>query len=274
MVKDKEAKEREINPLAFLVEHPNLHSVASATLATMWYKNTLCTQEALLMSKPDTQEDKRTKIPARQGEKLQMIEQLPRVRFTPKQRLFIEAYLVSRSLTKAAIAAGCKERSAHAVGWKWFKKAAIRAEIEARLASTLDRYAITSARIMRELALIAFGNVGDFFAVQDDGSLVVDLGTATREQMASLKSIEIDERPIAGAAAGVRRIKISLSDKRQALMDLAKIARMLPADRLEHSGSVEYVVPQEHKIDIESMTPEEREQLRKILLTAAADKAV
>ena len=199
-----------------------------------------------------------------------MNEQLPRARFTAMQRHFIEAYLVFRNITKAAIAAGCKERSAHAVGWKWLNKADIRAEIEARLASTLDRYAITSDRIIRELALIAFGNVGDFVVVQDDGSLVVDFGTATREQMASLKSIET----IDGAAPGVRRIKISMSDKRQALMDLAKLRRMLPADRLEHSGSIEHVVPEEHKIDIESMTPEEREQLRTILLKAGADKAV
>ena len=182
--------------------------------------------------------------------------------------------LSSKNITKAAIAAGCKERSAHAVGWKWFKKAEIRAEIEARLASTLDRYAVTSDRIIRELALIAFANIGDFIAVQDDGSLVVDFGTATREQMASLKSIEIDERTIEGAASGVRRVKISMSDKRQALMDLAKLRRMLPADRLEHSGSIEHVVPEEHKIDIEGMAPEEREQLRTILLKAVADKAV
>ena len=204
-----------------------------------------------------------------------MSEQLPRARFTPKQRLFIEAYLIHKNATKAAIAAGCKERSAHAVGWKWIKKPEIRAEIEARLASTLDRYAVTSDRIMRELALIGFGNIDDFITMQADGLLVVDFGTATREQMASLRSVEIDERPIAGAASGVRRIKISLNDKRQALMDLAKIARMLPADRLEHSGSVEHrFVKPEHKIDIESMDHEEREQLRTLLLKAVADKAV
>jgi len=205
-----------------------------------------------------------------------MSEQMPRVRFTPMQRLFIEAYLVSKNITKAAIAAGCKERSAHAVGWKWFNNAAIRAEIYRRMAALLDRYAVTSDRIMRELALIAFGNVGDFVVVQDDGSLVVDFGTATREQMASLKSIET----IDGAAPGVRRIRISMSDKRQALMDLAKIARMLPADRHVHSGpgggpiAFDANVKEEHMIDIEGMTPEEREQLRKILLTAVADKAV
>jgi hypothetical protein len=116
--------------------------------------------------------------------------------------------------------------------------------------------------------------------VQDDGSLVVDFGTATREQMASLKSIEIDERTIEGAAAGVRKIKISLSDKRQALMDLAKLHRLLPADRLEHTGAggepiaFDVNVRPEHTIDIEGMAPEEREQLRTILLKAVADKAV
>ena len=203
-----------------------------------------------------------------------MNEQLSRVRFTPMQHLFIEAYLVSKSITKAAIAAGCKERSAHAVGWKWFNTAEIRAEIDRRMAALFDRYAVTSERIIRELALIGFANIGDFVAIQDDGSLAVDFGTATREQMASLKSIEIDERPIAGAAAAVRRAKISLNDKRQALMDLAKIARMLPADRHEHSGSIEHVVRPEHTIDIEGMAPEEREQLRTILLKAVADKAV
>jgi phage terminase small subunit len=200
--------------------------------------------------------------------------QLPRARFTPMQRLFIEAYLVSRNITKAAIAAGCKERSAHAVGWKWFNKAAIRAEIDARLASTFDRYAITSDRIIRELALIGFGNIDDFVAVQADGSLVVDFGTATREQMASLRSVEIDERTIDGAASGVRRIKISMSDKRQALMDLAKIARMLPADRHEHSGSIDHIVKPEHTIDIESMAPEEREQLRTLLLAAVRKEPI
>jgi phage terminase small subunit len=203
-----------------------------------------------------------------------MNEQLSRVRFTPMQRLFIEAYLVSKSLTNAAIAAGCKERSAHAVGWRWFNMAKIRAEIEARLASTLDRYAVTSDRIIRELALIAFANIGDFVAIQDDGSLAVDFGAATREQTASLKSIEVDERTIDGAPAGMRRIKISMSDKRQALMDLAKIARMLSADRHEHSGpgggsiAFDANVKEEHKINIEAMAPEERDQLRELLLTA------
>ena len=57
-------------------------------------------------------------------------------------------------------------------------------------------------------------------------------------------------------------------------MDLAKIQRLLPADRHEHSGpnggpiAFDANVKEEHKIDIEGMTPEEREQLRTLLLQA------
>jgi hypothetical protein len=56
------------------------------------------------------------------------------------------------------------------------------------------------------------------WARQDDGSLAVDFATATREQMACLKSVDIDQRTIDGAAAGVCKIKIGMSDKRQAFI--------------------------------------------------------
>jgi phage terminase small subunit len=209
-----------------------------------------------------------------------MNEQLSRVRFTPMQRLFIEAYLVSKNITKAAIAAGCKERSAHAVGWKWFNTAEIRAEIDRRMAALFDRYAIRSDRIIRELAKIAFGNIGDYVSVQDDGGAIIDLTSTTRDQLAALNSIDVEEytEGRGNEARGVKRIKIKLSDKRQALMDLAKIQRLLPADRHEHSGpgggpiAFDANVKEEHKIDIEAMAPEEREQLRALLLRAVGSQ--
>jgi hypothetical protein len=55
---------------------------------------------------------------------------------------------------------------------------------------------------------------------------------------------------------------------------------MLPPDRLEHTGAggepiaFDVNVRPEHKIDIEAMAPQEREQLRKLLLTAPAANAV
>src|SRR6266478_1825236 len=118
-----------------------------------------------------------------------MNEQLPRARFTPMQRLFIEAYLIHKNATKAAIAAGFSERSANNQGTRLMANDAIRAEIEARLASTLDRYAVTSERTIREMAKIAYGNIGDYISIQDDGGTIIDLTTTTRDQLAALNSI-------------------------------------------------------------------------------------
>jgi len=135
-------------------------------------------------------------------------------------------------------------------------------------ASTLDRYAVTSDRIIREMAKLAFSNVDDFISVQPDGSAIVDFATETRAELAALNAFEVHE------TANGRNVKFKLSDKRQALMDLAKIYRMLPADRHEHSGpgggliAFDANVKEEHKIDIEGMTPEERDQLRALLLRA------
>jgi hypothetical protein len=52
---------------------------------------------------------------------------------------------------------------------------------------------------IRELTKIGFANIGDFIAVEEGVGAIVDFGTATREQMASLKSVELDERPAARA---------------------------------------------------------------------------
>ena len=165
-----------------------------------------------------------------------------------------------RASPRQQLLLGCKERSAHAVGWKWFNKPEIRTD-PSRLASTLDRYAVAGRRIIRDLALIAFGNIGDFITVEEGGGAIVDFGTATREQMPSLKSVEIDVRSIDGVAPGVRKIKIRMSDKRQALMDLAKMAccRLITS-----SIAVRSNVTSEHKIDIKSMDHDEREQLRRL----------
>jgi phage terminase small subunit len=198
------------------------------------------------------------------------------MRFKPMQCLFIEAYLIHMNATKAAIAAGFSERSANNQGTRLMANDAIRAEIEARLASTLDRYAVTSERTIREMAKIAYGNIGDYISIQDDGGTIIDLTTTTRDQLAALNSIDVEEYTDGrgNEARGVKRIKIKLSDKRRALMDLAKIQRLLPADRHEHSGpgggpiAFDANVKEEHKIDIEAMTPEERDQLRALLLRA------
>ena len=62
----------------------------------------------------------------------------------------------------------------------------------------------------------------------------------------------------------MRRVKLKISEKRQALMDLAKLTRMMPADRVEHSGSLQH----EYKLNIGALDHDQRDQLRALLLKA------
>src|SRR6476619_4061848 len=115
--------------------------------------------------------------------------------FTARQETFIAAFIQLKNKRQAAIEAGASERSAHVYADRMFKNDAVRGEIERRHAVLLDRYEVSADRIIRELAKIAFANVDDFICRQEDGSITVDFGTARREQMASLQSLEMDKRP-------------------------------------------------------------------------------
>jgi phage terminase small subunit len=192
-----------------------------------------------------------------------MVEQKLKQQFTTKELMFIGAYMRLRNASAAAEEAGYSVRSARTIGPELMSKPVIKAEIERRKAVLDARYEISADRIARELASMAFGSIDDVISVQDDGGAIVDLSTATPRQLAALSGREDDN--------GRMRLKHSAADKRQALMDLAKLMRMLPADRVEHSGAIDHHVRPEHKIDIEAMSHDEREQLRTLLLKASGN---
>jgi phage terminase small subunit len=61
-------------------------------------------------------------------------------------------------------------------------------------------------------------------------------------------------------------VELKGNDKVKALTELAKLARMYPGDRLELSATVEHA----HRIDIEALDAEKREQLRSALAALKA----
>jgi hypothetical protein len=96
-------------------------------------------------------------------------------------------------------------------------------------------------------------NIADYLNAERTG---VDLTMATRDQLAAITSVEASELGP----------KIKLADKLKALTELAKLARLYPVDRAEISGVVEH----QHRIDIEVLDNEKREQLRAVLLALKA----
>lgn len=99
----------------------------------------------------------------------------------PRQRLFVEAYLLTKSATQAALDAGYKEKAAHAQGSKLLKHPEIKLEIELRMKAEVRRLRIaaekkglTRERWVEELAALGLANMDDYATVENGEVKVFD----------------------------------------------------------------------------------------------------
>ena len=89
----------------------------------------------------------------------------------------------------------------------------------------IEHSGINQARVAVELGRIGFANMGDYMRVGPNGDPVLDFSNLTREQMAALVEVTVDDY-IDGRgenARDVRKVRFKLGDKRAALMDIAKL---------------------------------------------------
>jgi hypothetical protein len=97
-----------------------------------------------------------------------------------------------------------------------------------------------------------------------------------RRQLAAVSAVE---GPIIEEGRVVKAPKIRTHDKLKALDMLAKMAKLYPAERLEHTGADGGPVQTAnlhatvHQIDIEALEPEQRTQLRSVLLALKTRQA-
>ena len=104
-----------------------------------------------------------------------------------RERLFVAEYLIDLDPKRAAIAAGYSESMADTKAYQWVSpgkstKPHVLAEIRRRQDKAAKRLDISADRVRRELALIAFADIRDAIAVDDDGTVrVKDLETLAPE---------------------------------------------------------------------------------------------
>lgn len=165
------------------------------------------------------------KLPKKKGRPRKVpVPQAPAT-LTAKERRFVEEYCVRFNGTQAAIHAGYSKRSAGEIAYELLKKPQIAAAVEKYLA---DRAAYTGKSkddIEREMELLAFGRATNFHRFTEDGEPVIDLSDASRDELAAITELEthdyVDGR--GENARDVKKVRFKMADKRQALMDLAKL---------------------------------------------------
>jgi phage terminase small subunit len=183
----------------------------------------------------------------------------------PREERFVTLYVDNPNGTQSAIAAGYAPKSAHVTASRLLKRAKVRDAIATRNAELMSELDFTPDRIIKEIAKIAGANTADFVTIDEQGLPHIDMSGVKRRHLAAVASIENTEKGV----------KYKLHDKLKALTELAKLARMYPAERTELSGPngapiQSASVNVNHTMDIASLEPEQRDQLRQVLLALKA----
>ena len=161
---------------------------------------------------------------------------------TPKQRRFVEEYLVDLNATAAALRAGYSAKTAAQVGYQLLQKPAVQEAIQAAMEDRAKRTSITQDRVVAELAKVAFANGANYAQVvtlthKEDGrpgAQIVELtetGNLTDDQRAAIASIEETKFGI----------KVSTYDKVRALELLGRHLGMFDGHGGEEGGGVTLV---------------------------------
>lgn len=184
----------------------------------------------------------------------------------PRDQRFIDEYLIDLDPQRAALAAGYAKTTARSKAYQWVSdskhKPHVYEAIERAKTERANRTGITADRVLIELGKLGFANLADYFHLTPHGEPVIDLTQATRDQLAALTEIQVDDF-VDGRGENtrdVKRVRIRMADKKAALDLLAKHLGLYAPDRLDvrHAGTV----------NLEKLTDE---QLRELVNAAPAD---
>lgn len=156
-----------------------------------------------------------------------------------QQAKFLKEYLKSGNATEAAIKAGYAPDSAAVTGARLLRKANIREAVE----KTLNKLEISAENVLAELAKLAFSNMGDYVQPNQEGTqLVPDFSKLTREQMACIQEIKVDETGGSGDGKRerIQRTTFKLADKGLNLERLGRHLKLF-TDRIEVTAADEII---------------------------------
>ena len=158
---------------------------------------------------------------------------------TPKQKRFVEEYLIDLNATQAAIRAGYSKKTAQIIGFENLKKPIIADAIGFVLAERSKKTKIDSAWVLKRAALLADFNLNRFLTVTDDGLAIFDFTDATDDDWFCISEYTTD---LINKGAGefkyaATRVKLKTFDRLRALELVGKHVDVNAfKDRIEHTG--------------------------------------
>ena len=151
-------------------------------------------------------------------------------KITPKQERFCQLYIANLNAKEAAIACGAKPSSAKQVGHQWLIKPHVAARVAELQKKAADKHEISAARVLEELARVAFGSMQTYVTINKKGGVKVDLSQLSAAEWGAIESVETRDE-------GVR---IKLSSKLQALDMLGRHLKLF-SERIEFAGDDSFI---------------------------------
>lgn len=169
-------------------------------------------------------------------------------KLTPKQRRFVEEYLVDLNATQAAIRAGYSRKTAASQGERLLRNVEVKAAIQAAMKARQERTEITQDRVIAELAKIAFGDQRRVMTWGPTGVKLRDSNELTGEEAAIVAEVSESVTATGGT------LKLKTHDKVGALKLLGEHLGMFK-QRVEVTGKDGG--PIKHQRDVADLTDEE-----------------
>jgi phage terminase small subunit len=149
---------------------------------------------------------------------------------TPRQRRFVEEFLVSMNATDAARRAGYSARSANKLGPRLLGQPAVAAAIVAGRQRLTEKAEASAERVVSEYARIAFADIRRVITWSRSGVVTIKPSDELSDDDAAVIAEVTDQ-----ATANGRTVRVKLADKLHALDSLARHLGLF-VDRHEHSG--------------------------------------
>lgn len=165
----------------------------------------------------------------------------------PKRERFVEEYLIDLNATQAAIRAGYSEKTAHSIGQRLLNFVEVSQAIAERRKVEAEAHGITQARVLEELAILAFSDV-DHYQFDDAGHL------------------SVKESAPKGAGRAISSIKhrIRMDDKGNTIVD-AEFKLWDKPGPLKLAGQHVGLFSDKPELDLSSLSDEEYELLKRVL---------
>lgn len=151
------------------------------------------------------------------------------MKLTPKQKRFVDEYLVDLNATQAAIRAGYSERTARITAAENLTKPNIQKEIERQMKDREKRTEIAQDKVLKELAHIAYDDIRNYlkFWTDEEGKIQVELKSSDKIDTRNISEIQLDNG----------KLKFKLYPKDNALIQLGRHLGLFN-DKLSFDGAI------------------------------------